>query len=116
SFVFIGFLIAYWLFCAEHPVADKWTNPVNLLLLFQLAGGLFSWWQDIRRPFSYSYLVTDLLREVPAGDKWVTDYWTMNTVVAYTDHPAYCVDMGKPLSFILWSKDMSEMDKKPYRY
>lgn len=116
GFVYISFIVAYWLFCKERPVTDKWISPVNLLLAAQLVGGVFAFSADIRRPFSYSYAVTDILKEIPAGERWVTDYWTMNTVEAYTDHPAYCVDMQRSLSFILWAKDIADMQKKPNRF
>jgi glycosyltransferase involved in cell wall biosynthesis len=116
GFVYISFIVAYWLFCKERPVTDKWISPVNLLLALQLAGGCFAYVADIRRPFSYSYAIKDMLKEIPAGKRWVTDYWTMNTVVAYTDHPAYCVDMQKSLSYILWASDIAAMQKKPNRY
>jgi hypothetical protein len=116
GFLFIGFLLAYWLLCGERPIPDRWRNPVGLLLVLQLAGGLFASMQDVRRPFAYNYTVTDLLKEVPAGATQVTDYWTMNTVVAYTDHPAWCVDMQRELSYILWGSDIAAMQKKQHRY
>lgn len=116
GFLFVGFLLAYWLLCSERPVRDRWINPVSILLAIQLAGGLFAFIQDLRRPFSHAAEVTDLLKEVPAGVPRVTDYWTMNTVVAYTDHPAYCIDMQRELSFILWGSDIAAMQKERHRY
>jgi GT2 family glycosyltransferase len=116
GFVYISFLVAYWLYCAGRPVADRWLSPVNLLLIAQLAGGAFAYVQDLQRPFSYSKELTDVLGKVPPGEKWVTDYWTMNTVVARTDRPAYCVDMEKDLSYILWASDIALMQRRPYRY
>ena len=116
GFVYISFIVAYWLYCKEQPVADKWFSPVNVLLAAQIIGGGFAFIQDFQRPFSYSKELTSLLREVPAGEKWVTDYWTMNTVVARTDHPAYCVDMEKDMSFVLWASDIAALQKKQDRY
>jgi glycosyltransferase involved in cell wall biosynthesis len=116
GFVYISFLVAYWLLCSGRQVADKWLSPVNLLLVLQLAGGAFAFTQDLRLPFSYSKELTKVLGSVPAGEQWVTDYWTMNTIVARTDHPAYCVDMEKSLSFILWASDIAAMQRRPYRY
>jgi glycosyltransferase involved in cell wall biosynthesis len=116
GFVYISFIVAYWLYCKERTVTDKWLSPVNVLLAAQLIGGAFAFIQDLRRPFSYSKELVTLLREVPAGEKWVTDYWTMNTVVARTDHPAYCVDMEKDMSFVLWASDIAALQKKQDRY
>jgi glycosyltransferase involved in cell wall biosynthesis len=116
GFVFISFIVAYWLYCKERTVTDKWRSLVNVLLAAQLAGGAFAFIQDLRRPFSYSKELVTLLSEVPAGEKWVTDYWTMNTVVARTDHPAYCVDMEKDMSFVLWASDIAALQKKKDRY
>jgi hypothetical protein len=116
GFVYISFIVAYWLYCKERPVTDKWLNSVNLLLAVQIIGGGFAFIRDLQKPFSYSKEMTTLLREVPPGEKWVTDYWTMNTVVARTDHPAYCVDMEKDMSFVLWASDIAALAKKQDRY
>jgi glycosyltransferase involved in cell wall biosynthesis len=116
GFVYISFLVAYWLLCSGRVVADKWLSPVNVLLALQLAGGAFAFTQDFRRPFSYSKELTSVLASVPAGEQWVTDYWTMNTIVARTDRPAYCVDMEENLSYILWASDIAAMQRRPYRY
>ncbi len=116
GFVYISFIVSYWLYCKERTVADKWLSRVNLLLAAQMIGGGFAFMQDLQRPFSYSKELTTLLGEVPAGEKWVTDYWTMNTVVARTDHPAYCVDMEKDMSFVLWASDIAALQKKQDRY
>jgi hypothetical protein len=116
GFIFIGFLVAWWLYCEEKPVADDWLQPINLFLFLAIAGGLFAFWQDLRRPFSNDGKVVELLREVPAGQEWVTDFWTFTPVVAYTDRPAYCVDMGKELSFIVWGVDIPALQKDANRY
>jgi hypothetical protein len=89
---------------------------VTGLLLVQLAAGAFAVIKDIRLPFSNLGKVNELLRQVPAGQQWVTDYWTMNTVVAYTDKPAYCVDMQEPLSFVTWGPDLKRLQSFPHRY
>ncbi len=116
GFVYISFIVADWLYCKERPVTDKWLSPVTLLLAAQGIGGGFAFIQDLQRPFSYSMELTTLLREIPPGEKWVTDYWTMNTVVARTDNPAYCVDMEKDMSFVRWASDIAALQKKQDRY
>jgi hypothetical protein len=40
----------------------------------------------------------------------------MNTVVAFTDQPAYCIDMQRNMSFVMWASDLAAMQKKPHRY
>lgn len=143
GFVYIGFIAAYWLFCGETHAAGRrtrvagrrtpvagWHAPAtawygyrlgslywaNLLLALQLPGGLFALYKDIRLPFSNTYQVGQLIKEVPTGQKWVTDYWTMNAVVAFTDHPAYCVDMQREMSFVLWGPDITALQKTSNRY
>jgi hypothetical protein len=116
GFVFIGFIAAAWLYLYETPPVGRHTRMINVLLIIQLAGGLFAVSNDIRFPFSEAYKIPELIKEVPAGQKWVTDYWTMNEVEAYTDHPAYCIDLQKSVSFLLWDGDLTAMLKKPNRY
>jgi hypothetical protein len=116
GFIYIGFIVAYWLYCYETPVTrnNKWL--VNTLLAVQLIAGVFFVVKDIRLPFSNLYRVKELTKEVPAGEKLVTDYWTMNAYVAFMDQPAYCIDMQKKISFVLWGPDITAILKNPYRY
>jgi hypothetical protein len=86
------------------------------MLAIQLAAGIFSVAGDIRHPFSNLYRIDELVREVPAGNRLVTDYWTMNGYVAYLDKPAYCVDMGKEISFVTWGPDITVVQDNPHRY
>lgn len=116
GFIFIGFIAALWLHCYETPVTTGSRHIVTALLLVQLAAGVFAVVKDIRLPFSHLGKVNELLARVPAGQQWVTDYWTMNTVVAYTDKPAYCVDMQEPLSFVTWGPDLKRLKSYEHRY
>ena len=116
GFVFIGAVVAYWLYCYETTLTQNNIRLVNILLILQLAGGVFALSRDIVLPFSNTYQVQALINEVPSGEKWVTDYWTMNAVVAFTDHPAYCIDMQKDMSFILWGPDIAALQNTPNRY
>lgn len=116
GFVFIGFVVAYWLYCYETPVTrnNKWI--VHGLLLVQLVAGWLAVSRDWKYTFSNSYKVNELVAEIPAGEKTVTDYWALNTVSAYVDKPVYCIDLQKEASFILWASDFAVMEKRPYRY
>ncbi len=58
----------------------------------------------------------ELIKEIPANEKMVTDYWTMNGIVAFTDKPIYCVDMRKEMSYVLWNKELAAMQEEPDRY
>lgn len=116
GFLFIGFIAAYWLYCEETPVSPFGRKLVYTLLGVQLIAALFSITRDIRLPFSNLFRVTELIREVPPGSQLVTDYWTMNAVVAYTDQPAYCVDVERKVSFVLWASDMATIRHTPNRY
>jgi len=116
GFVFIGFIFSYWLYCYESPVNKINMILVNILLSLQMLAAAFMISKDARLPFSNLYRIEHMIREVPPGGRLVTDYWTMNAMVAYTDQPVYCVDMGKDLSFILWAGDLAVLQKNPYRY
>ncbi|MES1218251.1 MAG: hypothetical protein ABUT20_22285 [Bacteroidota bacterium] len=113
GFLYIGFIVAYWLYCAETPVSKKSKYLVNGLLLLQLCGSIQPAIQDIRFPFSNAYRVTEIINEIPPGKRAVTDYWTLVTISAFADKPFYCIDVQKEISFILWNSEFKAiMDKK----
>jgi hypothetical protein len=116
GFIYIGFIAAYWLYCYETPVTIKSRWIFNSILLVQIASGIFAISKDIRFVFSNDYKVNELLDQVPANERKVTDYWAMNVVEAFTDKEMYCVDMEKEIKFIQWNSDLGEMMKKEYRY
>jgi hypothetical protein len=118
GFIFIGFLAAWWLYCEESPQknTDTGTKLINGLLSLQVVAGLFAIITDIRLPFANLYHVNECIAELPPHAPIVTDYWTMNAMVAYTDRPAYCIDMGKTISFVLWDPDVAALRKNKYRY
>jgi hypothetical protein len=116
GFIFIGFFAACWLHYYEQPISNTSKKLLYSLLVIQLAAGAFAVFWDIRLPFSNLYRIDELVREVPAGEHLVTDYWTMNGYVAYLDKPAYCVDMDKEISFVTWGPDMTAMTDNPHRY
>ena len=116
GFLFIAFIVSYWLYCYEMSVTTRMKWIVNVLLIIQLAGGIFAVVKDIRYSFSNSYKIAELLKQVPADEKLVTDYWGLNTISAFLDRPAYCIDIQKEVSFIKWDKDLREMIEKKYRY
>ena len=66
-----------------------------------MIAGVFTVSKDIQLPFSNLYRVNELLKEVPANEKIVTDYWCLNTVSAFTDKPFYCIELNKEMSFVL---------------
>jgi hypothetical protein len=116
GFIFIGFIVAYWLYCYKTPANQKHQWVVNTLLIIQIIASVFSVSKDIRLPFSNAYKVNELLNEVPGNEKTVTDFWALNIVSAFTGKPFYCVEMQKEMSFILLSDDMANMKKKSNRY
>lgn len=116
GFILIGFLLAYWLFCYQHSVG-KFQNQILLLLLFvQVIAAVFSVAKDIKDPFSNAYRLEELIRKIPAGNKWVTDYWCLNNISAYLDTSAYCIDLQKEKTFLQWNNEMKQMLQKPNRY
>ena len=116
GFLYISFIVAFWLYCYETPLTGRVRRLFILLLALQVPAGIFAVVKDIRLPFSNLYAVKAMMEEVPVGEKLVTDYWTMNAVVAFTDHPAYCVDMGRSISFVRWASDIAAIQKNPHRY
>jgi glycosyltransferase involved in cell wall biosynthesis len=116
GFLFIGFIVAWWLYNTERPAGLLTKFVVNTILVIQLGAGLFAIAADIRFPFSNTNRIPALIREVPAGSLLVTDYWTMNAITAYTDRPVYCVDVQRPLSFLLFNSRLKAIDADPHRY
>ena len=132
GFLFIGLVIAWWLYRdepsapqnhsskpADHPNtrADHLsTHMFNILLIIQIVAGVFAVAKDIRLPFSNTWQVPALIKEIPAGESPVTDYWTMNAVVAFTDKPVYCLDLQQDLSFILFDHRLRPVDHNRHRY
>jgi hypothetical protein len=116
GFIFIGFIVSYWLSFYETLGNGRTRWLVNTLLILQIIGGIFIVQKDIRLPFSNANKINELLKEVPPNEKIVTDYWALNTISAFTDKPFYCIDMQKEMSFILWGRDIVEMQKRPNRY
>jgi hypothetical protein len=116
GFIFMGFFAACWLHYYEQPLPATSKKLLDPLLAVQLAAGVFAVFWDIRLPFSNLYRTRELAREVPAGKRLVTDYWTMNGYVAYLDRPAYCIDAGRELSFVTWGPDITAIQHNPHRY
>jgi hypothetical protein len=116
GFIYIAFIVTAWLYCYEMPLAGNNRRLFHFLLTLQLFAGFFAVIKDIRLPFSNLPTVNELIKEVPANEKWVTDYWTMNTVVAVTDRPVYCIDLEKEISFILWDRELAIQQTTPDRY
>ena len=116
GFLFIGFIVAYWLYASETILSQRNNQLVNGLLIIQLLGCVFIVPKDLSQPFSNAYRVNELLDEVPARERIVTDYWAMNTISTFTDKAFYCIDLQKSISFIQWNSDLGRMHSRQHRY
>ena len=116
GFIFIGFLLAYWLFCYNNTISRYQNSILTTLLVIQIIAGIFSAVKEIKYPFSNGYKTKELLEEIPSDNKIVTDYWCLNTLSAFTDRAYYCVDLEKEVSYLLWNGEMTSMLKKNDRY
>lgn len=116
GFIFIGFIVAYWLYAYKRPLSPAKRKIVNLLLGLQCVAGIFITVKDIRLPFSNFDKVKELVAEVPPGKKVVTEYWALIAGSAYLDQPFYCVDLQQEESFIQWGSNMAVMTRKATRY
>jgi len=116
GFIFIGFLVAYWLYGLEICTGRKSHRIVMGLLLMQLIAGVFSISKDIQLPFSNLYKVNEFIKIVPATEKTVTDYWALNAVATFIDKPFHCIDLQKEKYFILWDGDIADMQNTPDRF
>lgn len=116
GFIYIGFLVAYWLYSYEDITNRKNKWIINSLLVIQVLAGLFSIAKDIRLPFSNLDKVNQLLRKVPENKKTITDYWALNAVSTFSDKPFYAVDMQKEMLYIVWDGNFASMLQNPDRY
>jgi hypothetical protein len=116
GYLYIAFIAALWLYCYENPLTLKKKRLAIVLVSFQLAAGIFAIDQTFRLPFSNLDQIQALVSKVPAGQKLVSDYWTMNAYAAFMNKPIYCVDLQKEKSYIMWNSEMAAVLKNPYRY
>lgn len=116
GFIFMGFLLAYWLFCHNNTISRPQNNILAALLAIHIIAAIYSAVKEVKYPFSNGFRVKGLIKKVPEGSKWVTDYWCLNTISAYMDTPAYCIDLQKEKSFLLWNEKIKAMLQSSYRY
>ena len=116
GFIFIGFIIAYWLYCYETPVTTKNKVLVSSLLVIQIITGVFMIWKDIHLPFANGNKVNELLNTPPKNTPIIADYWAMNVVSAFADRPIYCLDLQKEMSFVIWGPELGKRMKSSHRY
>ena len=116
GFIFIGFIVAYWMYCYNIPTDRRNTWLVNIMLLIQIIAGSFIVSKDILLPFSNANKIKELLKEVPQNEKTVTDYWTINAISAFSDESFYCIDIQKEMSYLLWNAELANGLKQPNRY
>lgn len=117
GFIFIGFVAAYWLYCTALPaVKSRGIYMVYGLLIVQLLAAIPAVVKDWVYPFSNSFRVKELLREVPPQSRAVTDYWALNTISSYADTSFYCIDLQKEVAYILWTSDFAAMIKQPHPF
>jgi hypothetical protein len=116
GFIFIGFVLALWLYCEEKPLIAWKKMVINTMLGVQAMAGMFAVVKDIQSPFSNSYRVQELIQQVPAGKKLVCDYWAVNTYSAYVDEPVYCIDLQKEADMVLFDNYLRQKLRSKYRY
>jgi len=103
GFIFIGFIVAYWLYNEETLPGRKIRYLVNTLLFIQVIAGIIAISGDIRYPFSNVGYANEMLKEVPAGGRLVTDFLGADVLSAYNTGKAfYCVELQRELSFTQW--------------
>jgi hypothetical protein len=116
GFIFIGFIVAYWLYTTETFPGRKVNSLVNIILGIQLLGSIVAIYRDVRYPFSNAHHANDLLKEVPAGKRLVTDFWCADMLSAYGTRGFYCVDLQRELSFLQWKAEYKVMLSAPDFY
>lgn len=116
GFIYIGFFVAFWLYCYESELSRTGKWLVAVLLGVQIIASLLSVVKDIRYPFSNASRVNELIAKVPPNERTVTDYWAVNTISTFANRSFYCIDIQKEISFVQWATDLKNMSSKPYRH
>jgi hypothetical protein len=116
GFIYIGFIVAYWLYHTETLPGRKISYLVNILLAVQIIAGIVAISGDIRYPFSNVRYANEMLKEVPPGEKLVTDFLGADVLSAYTGKAFYCVELQRELSFIQWKAEYADIRRIPGFY
>jgi hypothetical protein len=116
GFIFIGFMVAYWLYTTETAPGRKAQYLVNILLVIQLAGSIVAVTRDIRYPFSNAYYTNEVLKKVPPGKRIVTDFWCADMLSAYTGKAFYCVELERDFAFLQWKTEYRRIFTSPGYY
>lgn len=116
GFIWIGFLIASWLYLRERPLGRVHQLFLSVVLLIHVIAGAFALNRDRTQPFSNASKVRELYAQVPAGAMVVTDYWCLNNLSAFLDRPFHCLEHRKELSFLRWDRELAKATKQPNFY
>lgn len=116
GFIFVGWIAAWWLFCAVKQPDKTSKTIVHFFLIIQIIAASIALVKDIRRPFTRFPEIQTLIDTAPVNIPVVTDYWTLNAVSAFTDSPMYCIDLRKSPSFIVWGADFALIRQQQNRY
>jgi hypothetical protein len=116
GFIWIGFLIASWLYLRERPLGRVHQLFLSVVLIIHVIAGAFALNRDHTQPFSNASKVRELYAQVPAGAMVVTDYWCLNNLSAFLDRPFHCLEHRKELSFLRWDQELAKATKQPNFY
>lgn len=116
GFIFIGFVMALWLYCHERPLEAWKKKVVYTLLAVQSIAGFFAVIKDVQFPFSNSNRILELVKQVPPGKQLVCDYWAVNSYSAFIDQPVYAIDLQGEASFILFDSRLRRALQLKNRY
>lgn len=116
GFIWIGFLIASWLYLRERPLGRVHQLFLSVVLIIHVIAGAFALNRDRTQPFSNASKVRELYAQVPAGAMVVTDYWCLNNLSAFLDRPFHCLEHRKELTFLRWDQELAKATKQPNFY
>jgi len=116
GFIWVGFLIASWLYLRERPLSRAHQLFLSVVLVIHVIAGAFALNRDRTQPFSNASKVRELYAQVPAGAMVVTDYWCLNNLSAFLDRPFHCLEHRKELTFLRWDQELAKATKQPNFY
>lgn len=116
GFLYISFLVACWLSGKMHPVTGGRKKALYFLLCIPLAGSAIAVTKDTRYPFSNAWSVKGLIHDAAPGIPAVSDGWCLNNVLAYVGAPFYCIELNKPVPFLLWDKALAKSTETHHMY
>jgi hypothetical protein len=116
GFFFVGFIASVWLHKNSSTFTLSKTPLLYFLLALQIPGAFVALYRDWKLPFSNASTIDQLVKKVPVNANLIADYFALNPLLTFIDHPYYCIEAKRELNCILWTNEMTKLGTTPDPY